>query len=267
MKSAVLSFVPATIAPAVCAAAVAVCLLTFAFPARAASLGHSPTGEALTSEQLSNVQQLLASYGVDEAKIKAVSAVLTNESDHKNSACGVPGRALVRGMRSDDVTVLQQRLSDAGFLSSDDISGFFGPMTEMALKQWQADQGIVATGTPETTGWGAVGKKTIAALSHCSPNRGQEPEDRGEDGTTTPSMAPMRHGPMFPGGSGTPVPSAAPAAPQAPAPQGVQSSAGSAMQFVADYSDAFNQNLAAVAAAPYKVYVPMLSNFFTSIGL
>ena len=56
--------------------------------------------------------------------------------------------------------------------------------------------------------------------------------------------------------------------PRPPRPEsgGPQSSLDSAAQFVADYSDAFNQNLSAVAAAPFEVYVPIMTDYFSALG-
>lgn len=228
------------------------CMFSFAPRAHAATL---------TADQLTNVQQLLASYGVDQQKINAVSAVLSDNGMHVGSAasstpCAVPARALMRGMRSEDVKMLQERLSEDGYLSQDNATGFFGSTTQAAVKQWQADHGIVASGTPETTGWGAVGKKTLSALAACELHK---VESRLEHGTasSTPGMPPM-HGndrpPMPP-----PTPGTAGSAPQ--------SNAVDVGQFLSDYSDAFNQNLAAVASAPYQFYTPIVSDFLVALGI
>jgi hypothetical protein len=45
-------------------------------------------------------------------------------------------------------------------------------MTEKALEHFQEKSGIVATGTPETTGFGRVGPRTLALLGgNCPPPR------------------------------------------------------------------------------------------------
>jgi peptidoglycan hydrolase-like protein with peptidoglycan-binding domain len=237
------------------------CMLSFAPHARAASL---------TNDQLSNVQQLLQSYGVSDAKINAVTAVLSDNgmqqmgsSTASSTNCAAPARALMRGMRSDDVKTLQERLVNDGYLSQDNATGFFGSSTEQAVKQWQADSGIVASGTPETTGWGMVGRKSLQELDKCEVHHIENGVMQG-NASSTMGMPPMRgEGHGRPGGNspingGTPIPQAT-AAPQ--------SAAGSVGQFLSDYSDAFNQNLAAVATAPYNFYVPIMSDFFTAIGL
>jgi peptidoglycan hydrolase-like protein with peptidoglycan-binding domain len=244
------------LASAMAAAVALCCMLSFAPHARAATL---------TSDQLQNVQQLLQSYGVSDAKINAVTAVLSDNGMHMGSStasstnCAAPVRALVRGMRSEDVKTLQERLVDDGYLSEDNATGYFGSSTEGALKAWQADQGIVASGTPETTGWGAVGKKTLRAFATCELHK---VENRLEHGTasSTPGMEPMHNE----RGDGRP-----PMPPMPPSTVGssTQSNAVDVGQFLSDYSDAFNQNLAAVATAPYQFYVPMVSDFFVALGI
>ena len=45
------------------------------------------------------------------------------------------------------------------------ISGYYGALTEAAVKRFQQKNGIVSSGTPTTTGYGTVGPKTRAALN------------------------------------------------------------------------------------------------------
>lgn len=44
------------------------------------------------------------------------------------------------------------------------VTGYFGPATKRAVEAFQKKYNIVSSGTPETTGYGAVGPKTSAAL-------------------------------------------------------------------------------------------------------
>src|SRR5581483_6758534 len=59
------------IAPAVLAATIALCLVSFALPARAATAPNQ-----LSPKQLQTVQMLLDTYGVPQDKIKAVTMIL-----------------------------------------------------------------------------------------------------------------------------------------------------------------------------------------------
>lgn len=56
-------------------------------------------------------------------------------------------RSLIRGMKGDDVRDLQELLAqDPSILTSDMITGFFGPKTEEALRKFQKKHGIDAIG-------------------------------------------------------------------------------------------------------------------------
>jgi len=227
----------------------------------------------LTQDQLSNIAQMLAAQGVDQNHINKVVAVLTDAASstagvdqrqggqgdqgkhigqQMQANCQVPGKTLSRGARSDEVKALQQRLADDGVLTQDNVSGFFGSTTQQALMRWQSEHGVVASGTPETTGFGAVGPKTIEAMGRCNAAM------RGNDG---------------PGGNATMGSSTQgmPRPPKPPRPEGqpttnsgVQSGAQSANQFLSDYNDEFNANMAAVVTAPFNLAGEMLTPEFLS---
>lgn len=81
-------------------------------------------------------------------------------------------RSLFLGMRGDDVTTLQKQLIEDGLLAADTATGFFGPLTQAAVQRWQVANNIVSSGDQHTTGWGIVGKKTLAALrQRCNEYR------------------------------------------------------------------------------------------------
>src|SRR3989344_3866609 len=66
------------------------------------------------------------------------------------------------------------------------VTGYFGPATERAVQRWQAQNGVVSGGTPDSTGFGFVGPRTRAAsrtANNCS--------SRSSCTSTTP--APTRH--------------------------------------------------------------------------
>lgn len=73
-------------------------------------------------------------------------------------------RTLSLGLSGDDVTVIQNVLIAKGYLKAGSASGYFGPLTEAAVKKFQCDQNIVCTGG-SSSGFGVVGGKTAAALS------------------------------------------------------------------------------------------------------
>ncbi|MCR4327922.1 MAG: peptidoglycan-binding protein [Patescibacteria group bacterium] len=45
------------------------------------------------------------------------------------------------------------------------VTGYFGQLTKAAVERFQATQGIVSQGTPETTGYGRVGPQTMARIN------------------------------------------------------------------------------------------------------
>ena len=96
-------------------------------------------------------------------------AVVSTFAFSASAACPPLSRSLIRSATGTDVTALQQFLITQGVLSADSATGYFGPLTEKAVQNFQASKSIVTTGTPGTTGFGLVGPKTrplIATL--CS---------------------------------------------------------------------------------------------------
>lgn len=69
------------------------------------------------------------------------------------------------GLRSDLVKSLQALLVSRGYLLGTNATGFFGSITEQAIKKFQCDYNVVCSGSAGTTGWGFVGAKTRAALN------------------------------------------------------------------------------------------------------
>lgn len=73
---------------------------------------------------------------------------------------------MARGSRSLQVTPLQQYLArDPALYPEGTVSGYFGTLTEKAVQRFQKKYGIASSGTPSTTGYGAVGPKTRAKLN------------------------------------------------------------------------------------------------------
>lgn len=61
-----------------------------------------------------------------------------------------------------EVSLLQQ------FLGVTPVTGYFGPITQAAVQNWQAANGIISYGTPYTTGYGVVGPRTRRAMDCTS---------------------------------------------------------------------------------------------------
>ncbi len=82
-----------------------------------------------------------------------------------SGAVGTITTPLHQGLRSSQVIRLQTILSSQGYLSSSNITGYFGPLTATAVRQFQCAKNIVCSGTPESTGYGFVGVRTRTALN------------------------------------------------------------------------------------------------------
>lgn len=78
------------------------------------------------------------------------------------------GRTLRLGMTGDDVQQMQEFLREQGFFNFSTATGYYGPITQEAIEAFQSSEGIVSSGSPDTTGFGQVGPRTQAALAQAS---------------------------------------------------------------------------------------------------
>lgn len=99
-----------------------------------------------------------------------VSQLQSQAAAVSTSACPLFGTTLKRGSSGDAVTRLQRFLArDPGVYPEATVNGTYGPLTETAVKRWQVKFNIVTSGTPESTGFGVTGSRTIAAMiSQCN---------------------------------------------------------------------------------------------------
>lgn len=82
-------------------------------------------------------------------------------------------RSLSVGSSGSDVQTLQNILIAKGYLATGKASGYFGPLTQAAIKNFQCAQNIICSGT---TGYGIYGPRTQAALASggLSPGSSQK---------------------------------------------------------------------------------------------
>lgn len=111
----------------------------------------------LVQAQTQSSQELLA-------KIQSLQAQLAGLSG-SSMFCDLPTHTMRRGASGDEVSRLQQFLArDVSIYPEGAVTGYYGALTEMAVQRWQIKNGIVSGGTAGTTGFGAVGPRTLAAM-------------------------------------------------------------------------------------------------------
>lgn len=103
------------------------------------------------------------------AVLLALVSLLPFAATAATGPCVTITRYLTIGSRGTDVTALQNYLISQNYLSVGLSTGYFGARTQGALQAFQKSSGVVSNGSPLTTGYGAVGPKTRAALALCTP--------------------------------------------------------------------------------------------------
>jgi peptidoglycan hydrolase-like protein with peptidoglycan-binding domain/chitodextrinase len=83
---------------------------------------------------------------------------------------GPISRNLSFGMSGADISVLQQLLTNEGVYPQAIISGYYGALTEAAVQRFQAKYGIVSSGDPSSTGYGAIGPRTRSKINSMLGN-------------------------------------------------------------------------------------------------
>ena len=86
-------------------------------------------------------------------------------SSGTSSSVGVINRNLYRGAEGNDVRALQQFLVSQGLTTPDNVTGYYGPITESAIKAFQRANNIISYGDPISTGYGFVGPSTRARIN------------------------------------------------------------------------------------------------------
>ncbi len=81
--------------------------------------------------------------------------------------CPAINQNLGLGASGDEVAELQEYLLNQGLLPVTTVTGYFGTETQSAVQKLQSQNGIVTSGTPATTGYGAVGPKTQQFFAAC----------------------------------------------------------------------------------------------------
>ncbi len=142
-------------------------VLTVGAPSVMASNTVVNTNTAAIAQLQSQLQVLLGQISALQGS-RTTSTVIPSGGSvaYDSSSCPLIGRSLTIGSSGDDVMRLQQFLArDVDVYPEGQASGYYGPLTEAAVKRWQVKYHIVSSGTAATTGYGVVGPRTAAAIS------------------------------------------------------------------------------------------------------
>ncbi|OGG57701.1 hypothetical protein A2765_06210 [Candidatus Kaiserbacteria bacterium RIFCSPHIGHO2_01_FULL_56_24] len=150
--------------------------------ALAALLFFPIAASALTADELrAQINDLMAKIQALQTQIGGQSGTSVTGSGSSGTmtspapagSCPRIGRVLKMGSSGADVTRLQQFLaSDPNVYPEANISGYYGPLTEAAVKRFQCKYKIVCDGDPASTGYGVTGPRTAAILSLQCPDGG-----------------------------------------------------------------------------------------------
>src|SRR3989338_7342792 len=138
---------------------------------------------ALTQEQINAIVNLLQSFGAEQSVISNVQISLSGGTPSVSDTSTIPSTPpvsecyrLSSGMwvglsdreAGNEVSQLQKFLRAQGDFTYSEITGFYGPATEEAVRRFQSRVGIVSGGNAETTGFGVVGSLTRAKIAEIS---------------------------------------------------------------------------------------------------
>ncbi|MBI5456672.1 peptidoglycan-binding protein [Candidatus Kaiserbacteria bacterium] len=111
---------------------------------------------------------VLSSGGTVVASANVTVNACTGSNCAKPNSCPALDqlrRILRQGMSGNDVSALQDYLAEFPNIYPEKLTtGYFGSATEKAVQRWQTARAIASSGSPESTGWGVVGPKTIKAM-------------------------------------------------------------------------------------------------------
>lgn len=129
------------------------------------------TSAATAAELQAQAEALLQQVAALQSQLGTQGGTTASGTGTVSSAnCPLIGRVLKRGSSGDDVSRLQKFLAtDPAIYPEAQITGYYGVLTEAAVKRWQTKFNIVSSGTAESTGFGVTGPRTAAAISlQCS---------------------------------------------------------------------------------------------------
>jgi plastocyanin/peptidoglycan hydrolase-like protein with peptidoglycan-binding domain len=128
-----------------------------------------PTTSPLLNTLRAQLQDLLARIATLKAQ-QASPGGSNSATQPTQTTCPLISRSLKLGSSGDDVARLQQFLArDTAIYPEGQVTGYYGTLTEAAVRRWQVKFNIVSSGDAASTGWGVTGPRTAALLAlQCS---------------------------------------------------------------------------------------------------
>ncbi len=126
---------------------------------------------SLTQSQINAILGLLKSFGAPTEIVQQVESVLSGKNtigtiiaNVRNVACPNINRTLALGSTGKDVEELQRFLKALSYYTYPEITGYFGPVTERAVQNFQCQKLGICSGSPYINGYGVVGPKTRSLI-------------------------------------------------------------------------------------------------------
>lgn len=124
----------------------------------------------------------LFSYGLDaplHAVLPVSAAEVATSTGATSLTCPDITHTLALGVTdadvSGDVSDLQKFLArDAELYPEGKVTGVYDVPTEKAVQRWQTENGLVTSGTPQTTGFGLIGPKTLFFIEQGCRSEGSD---------------------------------------------------------------------------------------------
>jgi hypothetical protein len=134
----------------------------------------APLAPSSGNPNQARIDELLALIKTLQAQI---TAILTSRGQAPAAATGALGATFMRvldiGARGDDVLALQRHLISQNLLPADSATGYFGPLTKVAVQQLQSKNGLEAVGSVGPLTRALLNKLMATPTTPSTPTTGQ----------------------------------------------------------------------------------------------
>jgi hypothetical protein len=92
---------------------------------------------------------------------KLVSGELPDAVKAVQAAVHLESRVLQKGQRGEDVRALQKDLTERGYMTANNCTGYYGPITKAAVLKYQSDNGLPCTGMADAAVLKSLGSNLV----------------------------------------------------------------------------------------------------------